>query len=635
MIAIGIFAILQALLIPGFLLIYALRMHHGVLRAIILSAAISPLINLIIVYGLVLTHLYSPIAMLILILFELCLFLWIRRKRKTQYIYFPADEYDSSFYLRSKWTKDFSFLHFIFLIIFIVFLTIYLNDFFASCYTALFSRDAVISFFGWALELYKGGLPIHVWDYPQLLSANWSLILMITRQPNLEIFLHIFVASFPILILLLFIDLALRKKSFIYILSATIAAFLYFLNNHFEGNFNSADLACAFFGFTSFYLVFTCQSEKKIKNIATITYLGALIASSAALAKQSGIYVAIGYPFFAYYMLLKKHPLTDTRNILLRMLLILIGLIFPFYLQLELPVLLNKTSSSYNFMLHQLLPTDILARPLYFYHKFFPAIYNKFLMLVVLPFFLVIGLLKRSIYRNIFLAYVLPFFLIWLFFFSYDPRNLAIIIPFIAITAGTGITSALNLTLKLLTTSKEITRTYAKWLLSLLVFALLLCGISLHYNLNYLIVDQLRQRLNVGIIQVNDYLLTAYQKNPSAVTILTNAPYIKFTPLYYSKTTTDPLNNPKIIKHILQNKKPHYMMIVKLLLLQSRLRDANFNTITQLTAKGYKKYHVAQYLQKEVFPLFPKKYKVIYNTPEYLLIQLNWPVQEKHKKVNT
>lgn len=620
MILIGLFSILQALFIPGFLLLYALNFHHGIIRTLILSAAISPLANFILVYGLMAIHFYTPIAYVVIIAIETLLFLYLKRRKTRTYIFFPIEQYDDRFFKNGQWLKDISIFNIILFAAFFVVLVIYLNYFLQACTTVLIGRDSIVSFSGWALELSKGLFPIQTWDYPQLLSANWSLILLITRHPTIQLFIHAFVASFPLLLFMIFIDLAFRKKTSLYILAATMTGLFLYINNHITENFDSADIACTFFAFTTFYLLLT---SKNIKNIKTVIYLGGIISASAALTKQSGLYIAITYPVFAYFMLLKNKNHPKPTTLILQVIFIQALLIFPFYLQEELPILLHKTTSSYDFMLKQILPRSILQRPLFFYKHILPLYYNRTSLIIGLI-LIALGLFKKNIYRNIFIFYVAPFFLLWLYFFSYDVRNLAIIVPFISILASIGILILFKATVKCLTYRKKITLACAKDIAATLFVILIVGWLSIQYNMNYLMKSQQSQQMQIGIPEVNHYLLKQYKDNKKDFNLITNAAYLKFTPDYYSHVTLISFGNPKSTKETINAKKPALLLIIKMLLLQDKLRSTTINVNDIDQQKTYKKTHMDSYVKQKILSPLPVKYKIVFNTPMYLLVKINW-----------
>ncbi len=67
-----------------------------------------------------------------------------------------------------------------------------------------------------------------------------------------------------------------------------------------------------------------------------------------------------------------------------------------------------------------------------------------YLILFLIP---ALPLLQKA-YRWLVALIVLPFTLIWMFYFSYDTRNLALAFPFIGLTAGMGIEGGLELLLR-------------------------------------------------------------------------------------------------------------------------------------------------------------------------------------------
>lgn len=625
MIIFGILSIFQAIFLPGFIIIAFLNLHKGILRCIILSAALSPIVNFFIVYLLTALHCYTELAIYIVIATEICLLLLYITKKHSTYEFFPDTTYNIAFIKKYDFSRNFTAIHLIIFFLMFCVLTYFVNHFTESAITPFHTRDALISFHKWALDWSHNLLPTQTYDYPQLLSANWSISYLLIRTSIIQIFAHAFTALFPLLLLLIIFDLALREKKLAYLIGFIATGYLLIVCNAPSGNLNSADVPCAFLATTSFYLLFLARSQKEAKKIKQLIFLGAVTASGAALTKQSGLYIALLYPLMSYFIALKnKKVISKPFPIVIKSYLLILILILPWYLYIERQLLLNKTSTSYSSLLIHQLEDSYLQRPGYFYTNVMPLILSKVFALIVLPITLIFGLLASKFYRRLFLYFVSPFFIIWLFFFSYDCRNLAIIFPLIGIIMGFGIEMMILLAQKAIQLDKRITKKRAHFLIALLVTTAFLSLVTFQYNSNKILLNQTELELAIGFPQLNHTIYSYLIKNNYRPKVLTNATYLKYLPKLSGNVILSNFLNQKKLLETLKSQKPALVAIVKLLLTQQLLSKTDKNILLMFQEEDYNKYKIKDYIDKKLLPSLPKHHKIILDDSGYMIIKINW-----------
>ena len=115
--------------------------------------------------------------------------------------------------------------------------------------------DAILSWNRWATAWASGVLPADTGYYPQLLPANWSLTYVLIGNPSIQIFARSLGPLFLFFILLLFLDLGFRSRSYGVLLGAffTWIIFRGYLSEFIADGY--ADLPAAFLGFLSVMLL--------------------------------------------------------------------------------------------------------------------------------------------------------------------------------------------------------------------------------------------------------------------------------------------------------------------------------------------------------------------------------------------
>jgi hypothetical protein len=211
------------------------------------------------------------------------------------------------------------------------------------------------------------------------------------------------------------------------------------------------DTATAFFGFASLVVLFLSESMQGSARIKFVL-LGAVLASGSALTKQAGLWIVFIYPVLYVGFVEKGFSKQVIRNLILilSIYIILIGIWYGYKeYQIRTGVDYSEISSTTisahqgrNFLERLQYGIALLDNSLKTSVRFplnntkLTILGNFNLMLIVL--FALFGL-RQEYFRWLFITVILPFSLIWILFFSYDTRNIALVIPFVGLIAGMGV----------------------------------------------------------------------------------------------------------------------------------------------------------------------------------------------------
>ena len=177
---------------------------------------------------------------------------------------------------------------------------------FAAAGLAEFGRifqqwDAVVSWNRWAVEWAGNRLPQLTSYYPQLLPANISLSYVFMRTSDVWIFAKATQFLFCLMLLLAMLDAARRSGNFGLLLGVVITyGLLVALLRYRMLSSGYADAPLAFFAWMSVYALLRADLAEDASQRLKWLAIGALFAAGAALTKQLGLYVAAVYPLLAW-----------------------------------------------------------------------------------------------------------------------------------------------------------------------------------------------------------------------------------------------------------------------------------------------------------------------------------------------
>ena len=300
--------------------------------------------------------------------------------------------------------------------------------------------DAVVSWNRWAVDWAANRLPYATSIYPQLLPTNLSLSYVFMQSSEVWIFAKAFQFLFCLLLLLAMLDLARIEGKFGYVPGVLITYGLLVALLRFRMlSSGYADVPLAFFALASIYVLMRARNTIDPAARAKLLIVGAVLAAGAALTKQSGLYITAVFPLLAWRFVLRGDGTPGLRRhlpALLRMCSILCLLVLPWYLHKCFDFQARYDSDNTARLLtdfHQ--GRDLLQR---LFHAGKMVLDATTPLGAVLLLIAVAASLRDPLQRWLVGVLVVPLGLIWAAAFSYDLRNLAMIVPWVGMAAGIG-----------------------------------------------------------------------------------------------------------------------------------------------------------------------------------------------------
>lgn len=268
----------------------------------------------------------------------------------------------------------------------------------------------------WAIEWSNNHLPTLTWHYPQLLSTNWSLTYVMMGPLPGGIHLEAFAAGiqgffyFGLFYLLLCAFYRQKDRSFllaIIIISVLMQCYysIYLISGY-------ADVPVAFFTFTA-VMLFLLEEQRQEQSYRCLALIFAL---AAAYTKPAGIYTAIVIPLMQFFVDRSQKKFIS----LLQKYFFLFILIAPWYIYANFYETNGNGIDDILFLLSSAVEGGLERGLISLIYGIFPCIF----LIFAYGFKNTLSLRLKTV-----LYCFTPYFFIWIFFFSYDPRNLILLWP--------------------------------------------------------------------------------------------------------------------------------------------------------------------------------------------------------------
>ena len=430
MLLLGIISVIQITLLPGFILLHFLNIKtESLIQKYLYIFALSLFVNYSLVTILTLIKLYTNTALWFVIIIELiCLFILVKT-RKVQIVSdfrfgFAIQRYLSAF-------KNFAFHIKIIIGIASIIILFYFALFISNFGTIFYFVDTVnlIHWNTWAKDFAHNTLPYRSSHFPQLIPANWSISYVFTGNTDVNFFSKSFMPLFFFGNLLIFLDLALWEKNYIYLIGLIIyglfAPIIYSLVFIADGN---ADLPVSFFAFLTFY-AYLKLSKNKFETDERILFF--LFAATAAATKLAGFYVFFFASIISLYGLIKYWKQIRKSEIILIATLVPIILAVCFFWHFVKPEIMYSGLHQPEYVGENYVLIFTTAARLMYYNWGLP----------VLAFFILtsVGSLFVKNIRYITLIMVIPPLILWMLKYSADFRNLSFVVPYLAYVSAFGL----------------------------------------------------------------------------------------------------------------------------------------------------------------------------------------------------
>jgi hypothetical protein len=475
MVILGILSILQLSLIPGWI-VTSFWKHPSWLSRCLISFTISLLINYWLVIILIALNVFNHQVVLGILVAELIIIaiIWWRNFRlgntKSELVIdLPAvsiGEISAPSWIRKSLTMAIV-LGFVAAVITILVQVMTHNPGVFNIW------DDFVSFNRWALQWYQSKMPTDNQFYPQLFPVNWALGYKILGRDDIQFFVKAVMGLFPLAILAIFTDLWLRFRKLVWLVGGIFTTtWLLAISNNFIGS-GYVDIPLAFMALLAYTMIILVKPDK-LMNWSSIVAVS-LVLSSAALTKQGGIFVVIIALFVWLVVALWHKPIWQVVG-RVGLGLAIVGLLslswygYRLYqvkvgvsdsefagIEAALERSVGKSASFSKKLTRATVSVDLLVaaqtlhpwRLLPTSENSASAVNTNLSNLLVNAIMLGWSLLliwgifdPKSRYALI--TIVAPFYLIWVNWYSYDFRNMVLIVPFIGLAASFGIIKIIN-----------------------------------------------------------------------------------------------------------------------------------------------------------------------------------------------
>lgn len=456
----GLLGFFQVTCLPGLLALRALRFRGGIIHAGALAFGLSLLANYLAVFLLCLAGLYRQGVLLGLAALELAALAWLYRdvlKLSLEKALSITWKKTAAFFIRlsPKISQEEETTIQVFRLVFLILSfalaagsVLWMVQVFRLNLGTVFNTwDAVVSWNRWAVSWAGGIIPPDTGYYPQLLPVNWSMTYVFTGNTAVQFFAKAIAPLFFLFILLLQVDLGIDARSTGIFLGTVITRLA---TKKFAGEFIAdgyCDLPATFLGFLSIYLLLKLSQTTDRRARLLSFWFGALTAAAAALTKQTGNLILLLFPLLAWLLVLQREkavPAAEKRRMILLPFAVALVLAASWYLYKYFTISQGWDTSNIAWVTDGIFQGRSLPeRGIVAFQTLEKYAFVFLFALLSLP-------VLRSAYRWLVLLVVLPIILIWTFYFSYDTRNLVMVLPFLGLTAGLGIEGYFEAGLRLL-----------------------------------------------------------------------------------------------------------------------------------------------------------------------------------------
>jgi len=457
------------MLLPGLLVLLLSGSAGGVVRTVLLSFALSLVMNFYLTALLVMLKSYTALNLYLIGTAEIVLLLYLGRGAINKTIGSLLEALGAGFSRHKKaLTPHSSRSERVLALASLATLTLFLFNYLSGIGSIFDHGDDIVSWNRWAVDWYKGYFPRMTWNYPQLLPANWSISYLFLNGSALQCFAKSICPLFSLFLLVAMYDLWVRRQDFSFICAIPVTAFLCLALTGASMNKGYADLPVAFLSFMSVYVLWAGKGDSAAASDKNIL-IGSLCCAGAALTKQAGLYVLGIYPLLCYLLAEGGfRPLGRLARAgkIASVYLLLCVLTAPWYLYTAAKISDGREKSEIRYVTHDIyLGRSMWGRLVDFGDKIkgvlellinpvsavrglstvaFLLVSAGVLCLGLALVYLLVQSLTDASCRYLVILIVIPYLCIWARFFSYDFRNLTLAFPFIGVAAGNGIYRSLR-----------------------------------------------------------------------------------------------------------------------------------------------------------------------------------------------
>ncbi|MBA3074408.1 MAG: hypothetical protein FP831_12475 [Anaerolineae bacterium] len=556
MIFTGFLSIFQILILPGLIFNAFIKKEAGILYRISFILAFSMLFNLLYNILLVSLHAYNFYVILITILVEIAFILFLYRKLISQ----PVGKIFSLVNAKFKTSLEKYFdcepgkpiaktflsgIKILALLLAMFSVGWVIVEFIQQSGSVFGYWDSVISYNRWATEWSKGLIPTGATEYPQLLPINWSITYVLT-QSQVVIFAKLIQGIFPILFLLVMLDLGLTIGSAGFLFGVPLSFILlkkFAVVSIFEG---FMDVAVTTYILLALYIIYKDFYNNRYSH--KTLWLSGIVILAAAMTKQPGVLAFGSWVLINFFLTLSKNQgkvWISLKKVVVPTLVIMLMIASWYFFKMNRDAMLGEQSSIV--ITNSWAISDLFSG---YWEKFLYRIKLLDLWIVFIPIlFISVFLAKREI-KLLLLCFGIPYLVLSFFYGLYIMfiRYLTPISFVVAISASVLIDYLITkfLDMRQRFPSVKIQTTFRKWISYLIVFfrkslifsiwswvilgLLIIVIFGLKYPDAKLVRNYEYQQMGIGNRSYNEYLVDFYNnKDPNELTI-SWYPYVNYLP---------------------------------------------------------------------------------------------------------
>lgn len=438
MLILGLLAVLQMAFLPGFLLVYGFRLCRTPVRVLTSSFSLSALLNFFLVASCLGLGIYGRPALVVIITAESLLLLHLLRRRGVLRLLI-SDAANEGGVSREQRVPPFlrdpkrllTPLALAVIALSCSEVILRLGDTFAI-------DDAIHSWNGWAMEMASNQWPSRTITYPQLLPANYSIVYVLTGDKMMWPFAKAWISfSFPVLLLSVY-SLFRDENRWEIAVAVPFTAWLFYRVMAPPFVYGGiADIALAAFAFQAVAALLRAGQGPGRPDCRRELLLGGLFATVCALTKQGGLLVLIVYPVLAWTWVAHGSDPSKrgTGKWLLFAVPLMLLIVVPWYVPdwIESARTARSVLAAQVFDFHQ--GRDTGERLVHALHLL--SVRTSWWALGLMGALMLSSLAVRR-FRAVLPFLVVPYFLCWGIGFSYDHRNAALLLPFVALLSALG-----------------------------------------------------------------------------------------------------------------------------------------------------------------------------------------------------
>lgn len=531
MFVLGIFSFFQCVFVPGFLLL-GFSARFSVLRGpgtgvsrVVYGFGLSLLFNYLLVFLLTAKRLYYPVSFYFVILLEIGVLVYLWRKRGSEGLS-VGFEFGGVVDRVRRFFVGRSLMFNVLFLVGLGVLFIYVFFFFYFLGTVFEHWDPVTGWNRFAVDWAANRFPLDTWRYPQLVPANWSVSYVLMGTTVVQSFARAVMPLFAIGNLLLFLDLGVRKNSSVYLVGLVFygGLLMYFYSPSYVAS-GYMDIPVSFFGFLSFHALHS-------RDDADGAWWAVIFGCAAGVTKQAGLFILVIILVWSVsrWVNVSKKPgalgMPVRRRVLVMLVMVLV-ITASWYILKEVQISRGLDKSEVG-MVQQAHRMDTMGERVDHALDLLLGSKSAKLKPVMGLFFLLVllGIFHRES-RRVALFVMIPFTLLWLFFFSYDTRNLALAVPFMAFSAAFGTVVFKRLAMKVAGAKRP--KIGVVPLLVIVVLGLGVLNFTVFKKENLLAHQEAKTR-KVGDAGLNKLLYDYHETHGLTGKVVTNYQYLRFLP---------------------------------------------------------------------------------------------------------